>query len=193
MKLTLIRHSFIALVLMLTISGCATKTVDLKYDAGKFSAVVTSSPDLSPRKGSKISWEAPLYILDKALREGAASKGLGSLVSKINQELVNKGYVVNGAAQDADYRFHGAVYLGGRDNHQAASFMQLFPELSASIHDYEEGTLLLVLTQGETNRILWQGAIQVYVMGEDLSEQERQVRISRIVKRLMGEFPAARS
>ena len=65
--------------------------------------------------------------------------------------------------------------------------------LASSINNYQEGTLLVAISKHSQAQpeLMWEGAIQAYVIGEDLPPEERNQRLKLMIKRLMSGLPQA--
>jgi len=180
-----------SMLLISVIAGCANSSLNEQKEAGQFSVVAITDPDFKPNRGSSVKWSGELYVQDQSSEIKVSENARQKITDYISQGLAQKGFHLVNADVKSDYNLSGLILLGESDVSDVAPHFKVYPQLSKSINQYKEGTLLLALTRrnGPAWRLMWEGAIQVYVVGESLTENERAVRLENIVKRLMDELP----
>jgi hypothetical protein len=56
------------------------------------------------------------------------------------------------------------------------------------VRDYEEGTLLLIISDGESQRSIWRGTAKTRVVASD-SQEKKKNKINRAVTDILAKFP----
>ena len=88
------------------------------------------------------------------------------------------------------YKNLGNGHCGVRRKiHDVAPYFKAYPQIAKSINDYKDATLLVAISRQGSARLMWEGAIQAYVVGEDLRPEERNQRLKLMIKRLMTGLP----
>ena len=57
-----------------------------------------------------------------------------------------------------------------------------------SVRQHEEGTLLLIINAGQTNRLIWRGSAQTRINSAD-SPKKQEEKINEAVQRMIAQFP----
>jgi exopolysaccharide biosynthesis protein len=185
---------FIAALALMTTACTQIETKPAVTDnLNAYSAVVTADEDFKPKANDKFVWYNELLLADQdhTVKSPAATKRF--IENQIEAAVRSKKYNITEQVADADYMIGAAVILDNSEmSQQVSNFVQVFPGIRDSIGHYKEGTILVVITKpGDIrhSKILWRGAIQAYVLGEKLTDQERQLRVQAFIQQLMNSFP----
>ena len=158
-----------------------------------YSAIVTADEDFNPKVNDKFVWYDELLLTDqdKTVEHPAAAKRF--IEHQIEEQIQLKQYNMTETIADADYMIGAAVILDDSEmSHKVSNFVKVFPGIQDSIGHYKEGTILIVITKPGNirhNKILWRGAIQAYIVTEELTQEERQLRVQAFINQLMSSFP----
>ena len=188
---------FFIFIATLALMTTACTQVEIKpaetTNLNAYSAVVTADESFKPKANDKFVWYDELLLTDEdhTIKAPAAAKRF--IENQIEAEIRLKKYNITEQVTDADYMIGAAVILDNSEmSQQVSKFVKVFPGIRDSIGNYKEGTILVVITRpGDItrNQILWRGAIQAYIVGEELTQEERQLRVQAFIQQLMGSFP----
>ncbi|MFT5451917.1 MAG: hypothetical protein ACI9N9_001403 [Enterobacterales bacterium] len=185
---------FIAALALMTTACTQVETKPAATDnLNAYSAVVTADEYFKPKANDKFVWynEPLLTDEDHTVKSPAATKRF--VENQIEAQIRLKKYNITEQASDADYMIGAAIILDNSEmSQQVSNFVKVFPGIKDSINHYKEGTILVVITRPgdiRENKILWRGAIQAYMVGEELTKEERQLRVQAFIKQLMNSFP----
>lgn len=185
---------FITALAMMTTACTQMETKPAATDnRNAYSAVVTADESFSPKANDAFVWYDELLLTDEehTVKSPAAAKRF--IGNQIETEIRLKKYNITNKVAEADYMIGAAVILDNSEmSQQVSNFVEVFPGIRDSIGHYKEGTILVVITKPgamKQNKILWRGAIQAYIVGEELTKEERQLRIQAFIKQLMASFP----
>ena len=179
-------------VCSITLVSCVTNDhAEVSKEASKFSAVSISDPAFNPQPNNSFAWYSDIYINDSTSEVKVSPNARAMLKKLISNAITSKNYQISPNSANADYLVSAMVILGSENIEKAAPLFKLYPQISESINHYDDGTLFVAISQnqGEHAPIMWKSAIQAYVVGEDLSEEEQAVRLDMLVKRLMNDLP----
>ena len=113
----------------------------------------------------------------------------------VERQMLLKGYERAGEQDAADLRIHFHAVIRERLNVDAVDASRGFCSGSGcggAATEFEEGTLVVDVMDGRTNRLVWRGWAQEGV-GDALENQDELARrIDRAVKGLMGTLPGRR-
>ena len=113
----------------------------------------------------------------------------------VERQMLLKGYQRAGERQAADLRIHFHAVIKERlnvDTLDASRGYCLGSDCSGTVNEFEEGTLIVDVMDGRTNRLVWRGWAQQGI-GDALERQDRLAQqIDRAVKGLMSALPARR-
>lgn len=184
----------IAIAALLTTACTQVKTQPAASDnLNAYSAVVTADESFSPKANDTFVWYDEVILADEnhTVKSPKATKRF--VETLIEDEVRLKQYQFTDKASKADYMIGAAVILDNSEmSQQISNFVEIFPSLRESINHYNEGTILVVITRPgdiRQNKILWRGAVQAYVAGEEISVEQRQMRTQAFVKQLMDSLP----
>lgn len=183
---------FIIASAVLTTACSQVQTVSTE-NPNAYSAVSTADESFAPKANDKFVWYNEVLIKDNNadLQEVEAAKKF--IENTVEEEVRLKNYIITEDVDAADYMVGAAVILdNSKESQQISKFVKVFPEIAASINNYKEGTIIVVITKPgdiRKNKILWRGAIQTYVIGEELTKEEREVRGQAFIKQLMSSLP----
>jgi len=192
-----IQHQIIQCIVLLVVANlclvsCASS---ISKDAGRFSAVSLSNPSFKPRAGEQFAWYTDVFVNSAKSRITDSEQSKKLIADLVSKSITGAGYKVTQNILEADYLVSAMVVLGDDNNEHAAPYFKVFPQIADSVNDYESGTLLITISRhsGQHARLMWEGAIQAYILGEELTEEQRAKRLKRIVNRLMETLPRANS
>ncbi|MAR91725.1 MAG: hypothetical protein CML06_12705 [Pseudomonadales bacterium] len=174
-------------------SGCVTVESDSVSQLDPYlrqsSVVSTSSPEFAPQPGATVGWDNDLSV------HGAEGTDLPvqlvtELKTRIDAELVAKGYAFTPPGVAPDYHIHGLILLGDQLNeHELGDLLGFQPGLVAHGQRYEKGSLLLMLVNPATLGTDWRAAVQVFT-DRNLTQEQQQTRFDYLVHSLLRPLPS---
>jgi len=174
------------------LTGCVVNDhADANKEASKFSAVSISDPTFNPQPNHSFAWYSELYVDDSSSDVKVSKEARDTVTRLISNAIIEKKYQVVSSTINADYLISAMVILGTESIEKAAPLFKLYPQIADSINHYDDGTLFVAISRNQENQapIVWKSAIQAYVVGEDLSEEEQAIRLQGLIKRLMYDLP----
>ena len=188
--MTTVRY-FLALWLAAMLGGCSSMEVSSDYEKSvNFSSFKTYrwTPEKKKGKGKPSTQH---QFLDAQVR------------TAVERELAAKGYKKQPDGEpDFFIRYYVRVQTQ-TDNDELAQWSQwrhrigpvdegLRPDRVGGqahrVSDYEEGTLLLVVSDGESQRSIWRGTAKARVVSSD-SEEKKINKINKAVTSILAQFP----
>ena len=173
-------------------SGCVTVESDSVSQLDPYlrqsSVVSTSSPEFAPQPGATVGWDNDLSV------HGAEGTDLPvqlvtELKTRIDAELVAKGYAFTPPGVAPDYHIHGLILLGDQLNeHELGDLLGFQPGLVAHGQRYEKGSLLLMLVDPNSFSTNWRAVVQVFT-SQELSAEQQEQRFQYIVRSLLRPLP----
>lgn len=158
-----------------------------------YSAVATTDESFSPKANDKFVWYNEVLINHENTEIDHIEGTKRFIEATIEDEVKLKNYTITQDDSIADYMIGAAVILDdSKESQQISNFVKVFPEIGPSINHYKEGTVIVVITKPgdiRKSKILWRGAIQTYILGEELTSEQRQVRVKAFIKQLMSSLP----
>lgn len=187
----------IALTAMFTAACTQVQTQPIANDnINTYSAVVTADESFKPKANDAFVWYNELFLADENATVQSPNASKRFIENQIEAEIGSKNYTITEDVAQADYMVGAAVILDNSDvSQQISNFVEVFPSLGSSANHYNEGTILVVITKPgniQQNKILWRGAIQAYVVDEELSQEQRQLRVQAFIKQLMNSLPVGK-
>jgi hypothetical protein len=194
LKITLI-------VLLFLVSACDSyRAKKMAKDAAAYTAVAVSHEDFKPKQGQRFSWYAPVIWSnpDHAINNTHFNQ---LLASAVENELIDRGYIISANKRTADYIFGVAVLDGsGERTEQLQHFFKLFPGMLATSRRFEKATVMIAVVPADainlarsalpsTQDILWRAGLEAFVLGDALDMPSRQARLKAFTKKLMTSFP----
>lgn len=182
---------FIILCMGVTLISCSNTNTDLiNREAKKISAVSIVNPDFQSIKGQTVAWHAELVVAGKVFDEDFDLQIKELITTSVTDAITKKGYSVISDKENADYLLSAAIFTGDVDIKDISSVM-MYPGLAKSVANLEKGSLLVTLGRHEKNstKLMWQGTVNAYVVGDSLSVDYRSKRIKSIVASLFRSFP----
>ncbi|MBL4798348.1 MAG: DUF4136 domain-containing protein [Oleispira sp.] len=197
MKSNKILASGIVITAMLTAACTQVQTKPVASDnLNTYSAIVTADESFHPKANDTFVWYDELVLADENDTVQSPKKTKRFVEKLIEDEVRLKHYQFTDKASQANYMIGAAVILDNSEMSQKISnFVEIFPSLRQSINQYNEGTLLVVIARPgdmSKSKILWRGAIQAYVAGEEMSLEQRQLRTQAFIKQLMNSLPTGK-
>ncbi|MFT6988941.1 MAG: hypothetical protein ACJASL_000907 [Paraglaciecola sp.] len=172
--------------------SCATNSSDVVHrDIGKFSAASVANPSFKPQVGDTFAWYSSVFVEDSFSGTKVTEEARRTITKLISNYMADANYKIVSNAQNATYLISAMVVVGDRKIQDVAPYFKAHPQIAKSVNNYQDGTLLVAIgkhNQGPAS-LMWEGAIQAYVVGEDLSEEQRVKRLKLMVKRLMNGLP----
>ena len=163
----------------------------VNQETGKFSAVSIANPNFKPQTGDSFAWYSSVYVGDSLSGTNVTDDAKKAITKLISNYIDDAGYKMVSTTQEATYLISAMVVVGDRKIQDVAPYFKAYPHLAKSINNYQDGTLLVAIGRHNkgTASLMWEGAIQAYVVGEDLSEQQRVKRLKHLIDRLMNGVP----
>jgi len=180
------------LVVMVTIFGLGSCASNFNQDGGKFSAVSVTDPSFKPKQGEKFTWYMDVYVDDARSMIKVDKQAKREIMNLVSKSITDTGYQVIPNILGADYLVSAMVILGNESISTVAPIFKAYPQIADSINNYEKGTLLIAIgrySKEKSMKLLWEGAIQAYILGDELSEEQRITRLDKMVQRLMNSLP----
>lgn len=173
------------------LTGCVTveEPVSTQDSAMRQSSVVsTSAPEFQPQQGETVAWKDDITVHAPEGIEVPAELVAG-LKSRIDKQLLEKGYRLTTAGQRPDYLMHGLIVLGNDLNeHQLRDILGFEPGLVAPNQAYQKGSLLLMVVDPDTLVTDWRSVVQVFT-SQTLTQQQQEERFDYIIHSLMRPLP----
>ncbi len=188
-----ITQAFILISLVnLGLVSCVTTNGDtVNRDAGKFSAASIANPSFKPQVGDTFAWYSNVFVEDSLSGTKVTEDSRRTITKLISNYISDTDYKIVSNAQEATYLISAMVVVGDRKIQDVAPYFKAYPQIAKSVNNYQDGTLLVAI--GKHNKgpasLMWEGAIQAYVVGEDLSKEQRAKRLELMIKRLMNGLP----
>ena len=197
MKSNKILASGIVITAMLTAACTQVQTKPVASDnLNTYSAIVTADESFHPKANDVFVWYDEIVLADENDTVQSPTETKRFVEKLIEDEVRLKHYQFTDKASQANYMIGAAVILDNSEMSQKISnFVEIFPSLRQSINQYNEGTLLVVIARPgdmSKSKILWRGAIQAYVAGEEMSLEQRQLRTQAFIKQLMNSLPTGK-
>ncbi len=111
----------------------------------------------------------------------------------IDQHLADKGYVrVN---TEADFSVNYQVTIEGEtivqtlDWYSGSNFKETVATPAPTQRSYEEGTLIIDVMEGESERLIWRGTATAEVR-QRASPEDRSDRVAEAVQKVLAQFPS---
>jgi len=177
---------------MVTIFGLGSCASNFNQDGGKFSAVSVTDPSFKPKQGEKFTWYMDVYVDDARSMIKVDKQAKREIMNLVSKSITDTGYQVIPNILGADYLVSAMVILGNESISTVAPIFKAYPQIADSINNYEKGTLLIAIgrySKEKSMKLLWEGAIQAYILGDELSEEQRITRLDKMVQRLMNSLP----
>lgn len=115
------------------------------------------------------------------------------LENAIMMALKNKGYKFDNSVDDSDllvsYAAGLETELSDKEVTRRFGMIPGLPGNTASQEKFEKGTIIVDIFDKTTNKSVWRGVVQGFA-NLKLSRAERGKRLERIMRQLLGEFPA---
>lgn len=192
MKHTHIFSIFITAIALMT-TACSQVQTQNADNPNAYSAVSSADESFKPKAQDKFVWYKEVLIQHDNTEIDQLEGTKRFIENTIKNEVQLKNYTITEDVASADYMIGSAVILdNSKESQQISNFVKVFPEIGASISNYKEGTMIVVITKPgdiRKSKILWRGAIQTYVIGEELTDEQRQVRVRAFIKQLMSSLP----
>ncbi len=181
----------LAVLLAVMLGGCSSMEVSSEHDKSvDFSSLKTYRWTPAKKKG-KGKPSAQHQFLDAQVR------------TAVERELAAKGYVKQPEGNpDFFIRYHVWVQTQ-TDNDALSQWSQwqhrvgpvdegLRPDRVGNqahrVSDYEEGTLLLIVSDGELQRSIWRGTAKTRVISSD-SQEKKKNKINKAITSILAKFP----
>jgi len=172
--------------------SCVTNNSDVVHrDVGKFSAASIANPSFKPQTGDTFAWYSSVFVEDSLSGTKVTEDAKRTITKLISKYMSDTNYKIVSSAQNATYLISAMVVVGDRKIQDVAPYFKAHPQIAKSVNNYQDGTLLVAIgkhNQG-TASLMWEGAIQAYVVGEDLSKERRVKRLELMIQRLMSGLP----
>lgn len=169
-----------------------TKTA-VKDDINTYFSAVTANDRFKPKANDTFVWYHEPLLTDQNQTVESPTATKRFIEKHIEAEVRLKKYDMTDSLADADYMIGAAIILDDSEiSQQISNFVKVFPGIRHSIRDYKEGSLLVVIAKPgdiSDNEILWRGAIQAYLVNDELSKEEKQLRVQSFIKQLMKALP----
>ncbi len=111
----------------------------------------------------------------------------------IDRHLADKGYVrVNSGADFSvawQVTIEGETIVQTLDYYSGSNFKATVGTTGPVQRRYEEGTLIIDITEGESERLIWRGTATAEVR-QSPSMEERSARVAEAVQKVLAQFPS---
>ena len=189
-------HLCLILLLGSLLTACANDSKSrIIDDARRFSVITRTDPVFEPKTGEKVAWYYDLMVEDSASQVKLSGDQAALIKNLIEDGMRRKGYQIVEATEQAQYILAAAVLLDNTaQSNRVLELIQLYPGLSGSFGDYENGTLAIAIipssnTSTTNPTIYWRGVIQAYTVGDALPLEVRGQRLRANVNRLVKSIP----
>lgn len=183
------------------VAACSSGGQHIPDAAKQYSNISAVNPSFKPRQGQTVAWYSPIIWSSAALPESTA---LQSFLSKlVEAQLELKGFKMVTDKQSADYIIGAAIVDGeSEQSSQLENLFKLFPSVGKVSDRFAESEALIGIIRGSELHLLedddvgsgialWRSSLKAYVLGESVSEQEREQRFRFFAAQLMRGLPAA--
>lgn len=170
---------------------CAASIFQLGCSQNKplseFSVITFRQPDFALAQGARLHWRSGVAYLFSDARK--LPKGTPVyLQPEIQSRLEETGSVFVGSRNESQYGLIAVALLG--DGLTAKDVLKRFglsPSFEAS-RTYEKGTIVIAITDSNSESVLWRGALQTNV-NLNMSTEKRQLRVREAVRQLLARVP----
>ena len=83
---------------------------------------------------------------------------------------------------------HGAYY-GSHYRYSGVGYGAYKPEVETKVTHYKQGTFVLDILGGKTDKLVWRGTAEARMSKAELTAEEREAKIASIVKSVLSAFP----
>ncbi|MCK5880309.1 MAG: DUF4136 domain-containing protein [Sinobacterium sp.] len=185
-------RKLITIMAMLSLAACTTTTVTPVNKGSapalrQVNVISLTKEKINFEKSDTFAWQTQLLA---AGSEAAKMKqgSVTNLEKQVEGYFNKKGYKFNKNLLDADYFLVGVLLLEGHE--ESSEHSDLLIGLDPGMHPSEEygvGTLLIGVRDVKNSQLVWRGAVQIFLAGEDseLTLPERTARIDNAIKMLM--------
>ncbi len=111
----------------------------------------------------------------------------------IDRHLADKGY--SRVTSNADFSVMYQVTIEGEtivqtlDWYSGSNFKETVATPRATARNYEEGTLIIDVMEGQSERLVWRGTATAEVR-QRASPEDRSARVAEAVQKVLAEFPS---
>lgn len=174
---------------LVTLTACVSEdssTAEQPEVLAQSSVIAVTSPDIPLNSEHQLSWFAQDFLVVEGQTPSAQNVASYNYIKqRIQVALEAKGLSFAPEGVVTDRQVVVAAMLGeGETATNMERLFKLYPNLNADSEHFKTGTLLVAVIDPEQYKAAWRGAIQALV-DEDVTDQQRQIRIEAAVQRLM--------
>ncbi|MEN8131355.1 MAG: DUF4136 domain-containing protein [Pseudomonadota bacterium] len=182
---------YVLALFIVMLSACSTIEVSSEYDESIRFSDLKSYRWMPKKSKGQAEFSARYKFLDSRIR------------AAVDEELKGKGYERQAAgAPDFFIRYSVWVETKTSDDklgHWAGWAPRIGPVdegfqsnpdawRTSRENDFEQGTLLLLISDGKTRRVIWRGTAQARVLPSEAKEKKEK-KINEAVKKILARFP----
>lgn len=178
-------------ILITVLISCTTMKVTTDFDPSVDFTVFKTYRWSQPSAEKQQGYSSDYKFLDARIRQAVdrqlATKGYALHITGTPDFLVRSQVWLETKISDDEYAQWGkwTHRIGPVDEAQKPTYGS---DSGASIREQKEGTLLLIVTDGHTDQIIWRGSSQTRVSGSE-HRREKESKINEAVKRILVKFP----
>ncbi|UCF40628.1 MAG: DUF4136 domain-containing protein [Gemmatimonadota bacterium] len=174
--------------LALAVAGCSGMKIQTDYNPAavpSMQAYQTYSwiPDTGPREDPELNNPILISRIESAVDAALAAKGYQKQASGGDFQV---GWFAD-VDQRTDYTTVNSYYGGYGWGGWYGGGMGMGTSRTTA-HNWEEGTLVLVIADGKSKELVWHGSATAEV-GREGSPEQRQQRINTAVEKIFANFP----
>lgn len=182
---------YVLALLVVMLSACSTIEVSSEYDESIRFSDLKNYLWMPKKSKGQAEFSTRYKFLDSQIR------------AVVDSELTGKGYERQ-AVGTPDFFIRYSVWVESKTSDDALGHwagwaprigpvdegLQSNPGVwrTSRENDYEQGTLLLIISDGETRRAIWRGTAQARVLSSETKEEQGK-KINEAVKKILARFP----
>jgi Domain of unknown function (DUF4136) len=186
--------SVLAGVLITMLISCMAMEVTTDFDPSVDFSVFKTYRWAQLSADREQGYSGDYKFLDARIREAVdrqlATKGYAPPITGIPDFLVSYQVWLETKISDDEYAQWGnwAHRIGPVDEARRPSYTTYGLDSENSVRQQDEGNLLLIISDGNTNRILWRGSAQTRVIKSE-TQKAKEKKINEAVRRILVKFP----
>ncbi|MFK0571003.1 DUF4136 domain-containing protein [Endozoicomonas sp.] len=170
---------------IVVLTGCATQKVDWDYDTERSLGGMKSYRWIEPASESKQMGYHFEALMDKRVHSAVDGVLESQGFQRIDSEKEAVDFLVNYIASQKTRREERQVTTSFG---YGFSPWGLGVSTDSRVQEYEEGSLIIDIIDPETKNVVWRGRSRARIQ-EDLSPEQRTVKINQAVDHILEGFP----
>lgn len=178
-------RNIVAIVLTMVLAGCATQKVDWDYDTERSLTDMKFYRWIEPTQESKKMGYHFEALMDQRVHNAVDRTLQARGFQRIDSDSQSVDFLVN---------YIGSQKTRREERQVTTSFGYGFSpwglgvSTDSRVQEYEEGSLIIDIIDPETKNVVWRGRSRARIQ-EDLSSEQRTVKITQAVEKILEGFP----